>query len=106
MIYPFPKPAKGKKKKPLNNPKPTAEDICRYCGSPYATTHEVFEGIGRRQLSIKYKMQVKVCMRCHADIQLHPLQGRDLELKLEFQRKFEEEYSREFFIKTFTKSNL
>jgi hypothetical protein len=51
-------------------------------------------------------MQVKVCDECHRDIQLHPLQGRDLELKQEFQRKFEQEHSREEFIRIFGKNYL
>jgi hypothetical protein len=102
-----PKPKHKKQKRAVNNPKPTAEDICRYCGTPYASTHEVYEGSGRRQISIKYGMQVKLCIICHKDIQEHPLQGRDLELKQEFQRKFEAEgNSRELFRKLFSVSYL
>lgn len=96
----FPK-HKLKKHRAKNNPKPTIDDICRYCLQPYAQTHEVFEGTGRRQLSIKYKMQVKLCNGCHEDIQTHPLQGRDLELKKEFQAIFEKEHGHEFYMKCF-----
>jgi hypothetical protein len=88
------------------NPVPTSNDYCIYCGTPYASTHEVFEGNGRRQWSIRYGLQVKLCIHCHKDVQEHPQQGRDLELKQKYQGKFEEEYSRELFIKTFTKSYL
>jgi hypothetical protein len=102
----YPKPKHKKQRRAVNNPLPTIDDICRYDGRPYAQTHEVYEGNGRRQLSIKYKMQVKVCDECHRDIQLHPLQWRDLELKQEFQRKFEQEHSREEFRKLFGKSYL
>jgi hypothetical protein len=106
-INPVPKPKKGKHKRAKNNPMPTAEDYCYYCGAPYASTHEVYEGSGRRQVSIKYKMQVKLCIICHKDVQEHPLQGRDLELKQEFQRKFEAEgHSRELFRKLFITSYL
>ena len=105
MVQPIPKP-KTKKKRARKNPRPTADDICRYCGRPYAQTHEVFEGNGRRQISIKYGMQVKLCYLCHRDIQTHPLQGRDLALKKEFQAKFEETYSREEFIKNFGRNYL
>jgi hypothetical protein len=105
MIQSFPKP-KLRKRKTLNNPKPTADDICRYCQAPYASTHEVFEGTGRRQLSIKYHMQVKVCNACHSGIQLHPLTGRDLALKQEFQAKFEETHTREEFRRLFGASRL
>jgi hypothetical protein len=106
-LNPAPKPKYHKQQKAKNNPMPTAEDICRWHQTPYAQTHEVYEGNGRRQLSIKYKMQVKVCDACHRDIQLHPLQGRDLELKQEFQRKFEAAgNSRKFFRKLFSVSYL
>lgn len=106
MINAVPKPNYKKKGRAKRNPLPTAEDYCRYCGTPYAQTHEVYEGNGRRQLSIKYGMQVKVCNECHRDIQLHPLQGRDLELKQEFQGKFEETHSREDFVRIFGKNYL
>jgi hypothetical protein len=101
----IPKP-KHKRKRALNNPKPTFDDICRYCGARYAQTHEVYEGNGRRQLSIRYGMQVKVCDRCHKDIMSHPLTGRDLELKKEFQAKFELTGTREEFRRLFGKSYL
>ena len=101
----FPKP-KIKKHRAKNNPKPTADDICRYCGRNYASTHEIYEGTGRRQLSIKYHMQVKVCNECHSDIQLHPLAGRDLALKQEFQAKFEETHTRDEFRRLFGPSRL
>ena len=102
MFNPVPKPNYKKQGRAKRNPLPTAEDYCRYCGTPYASTHEVYEGTGRRQISIKYKMQVKLCPICHEDIQTHPLQGRDLELKQEFQRKFEaDRHSRDEFIKLF-----
>lgn len=103
----YPKP-KHKRRAPRarNNPKPTANDICIYCGKPYAQTHEVYEGNGRRQLSIRYGMQVKVCDMCHKDIMLHPLTGRDLALKKEFQAKFERTGSRDEFRRLFGKSYL
>lgn len=103
----YPKP-KFKRRVPCarNNPKPTADDICRYCGKNFASLHEVFEGTGRRQLSIKYGLQVRLCHTCHHDIQTHPLQGRDLELKKEFQAKFEQTNSREEFRRLFGKSYL
>ncbi len=83
------------------NSVPTENDICIFCSKNYASTHEVFEGTGRRQLSIQYGMQVKLCNECHRDIQTHPLQGRDLKLKKEFQIKFEQERGHEFYMKCF-----
>jgi hypothetical protein len=107
MINPVPKPKLHKQKRAVNNSRPTAEDICRGHQTPFAQTHEVYEGNGRRQISIKYHMQVKVCDECHKDIMFHPLQGKDLELKQEFQRKFEQEgHSREEFRKLFISSYL
>ena len=102
----FPKPQHKRRKRAKNNPKPTAEDFCIYCGTPYAQTHEVFEGNGRRQLSIIHKLQVKVCNDCHRDIQTHPLTGRDLELKKEYQAEFEKTHSREEFRRLFGSSRL
>ena len=102
ILQAYPKPKyKRRVTKAKNNPKPTIDDICRYCKTPYASTHEVFEGTGRRQLSIQHGMQVKLCNGCHADIQQHPLQGEDLKLKKEFQAKFEQEYGHEFYMKCF-----
>jgi hypothetical protein len=99
-VQPIPKP-KRKKHRAKNNPKPTADDICRYCSSIFASTHEVFEGTGRRQLSIKYKMQVKVCDMCHKDIQSHPLTGRDMALKKEYQAIFEAQHGHDLYMKCF-----
>lgn len=89
-IAAFPK-QKKKKHKILKNPKPTAEDRCIYCGTVYASLHEVFEG-KNRQNSIKYHLQVRLCITCHKDVQEHPLCGRDLELKKEHQQKFIDDY--------------
>jgi len=102
---PFPKP-QYKKHKALRNPVPTADSICRYCGRTYASLHEIYAGTGRRQLCIKYKLQVPLCIYCHKDIQEHPMSGRDLELKKEFQAKFEQEYGHEKFIELFRKNYL
>lgn len=102
LVQPIPKPSyKRRVPRARNNPKPTINDICRYCGTVFAQTHEIFEGTGRRQLSIRYKMQVKVCDRCHKDIMSHPLTGRDLELKKECQAIFEQQYGHEFYMKCF-----
>lgn len=104
-VQQYPKPKK-RRKRAKNNPKPTAEDACRYCSAIYASTHEVFEGTGRRQLSIKHKMQVKVCDKCHKDIMSHPLAGRDLALKKEYQAKFEQEHGHDEFMRIFGRNYL
>ena len=100
-VQQYPKPSHERRKRAKNNPMPTAEDFCIYCGTPYAQTHEVFEGTGRRQLSIIHKLQVKVCNDCHRDIQTHPLSGRDLALKKEYQQKFIDQYGYERWMKEF-----
>lgn len=101
-----PKPKYKKHRKAVNNPVPTINDTCRYHGTPYAQTHECFYGRGKRQLSIRYGMQVKLCNICHREVHDNPNSGKDLELKQEFQRKFEQEYSRELFMKVFSKNYL
>ena len=89
----FPKPEKHKKK-PLNNPKPTENDICIYTRQPYATTHEIFEGNGRRQISIKNGYQIKINLQDHMLIQqaTDPYWvAEDLRWKIYYQTKFEVE---------------
>lgn len=102
----YPKP-KYKKKRAKNNPVPTYDQVCRYHPNRhYAQTHEVYEGNGRRQLSIQYGMQVHLCPECHREVHANPLRGKDLELKQEFQRKFETQHGRDMFIKTFMRNYL
>lgn len=97
------KPPKRKKRKAKNNPVPTDQSKCRYHNSPFASTHEIFGGINR-QNSIKYNMQVKLCLECHARV--HRDKQFSLQLKREHQKKFEEVHSRELFLKVFGKSYL
>lgn len=101
----FPKPH-FKKKHAQNNPVPTINDRCRYDGTPYAQTHEVYGGSGRRQLSIQYGMQVKLCDRCHKEVTYNPKGHKSVALKQEFQIKFEENHTRDEFRKIFGKSYL
>lgn len=104
----LPKPKK-KRKRAKNNPKPTANDICQYpgCGRPFAQLHEVFFGSGRRQLSIKYGLQVRLCAEHHLGV-LGPHQNReyDLQLKREAQAKFERIHSRVEFVRIFGRNYL
>lgn len=97
----FQKPKYKKQKRAKNNPVPTINDLCRYTQTPYAQLHEVFFGTGERQLSIKYKMQVRLSNDLHRELHANPLRGLDIELKKEFQEKFESEYGHEKFMKTF-----
>lgn len=104
----FPKPDKKKQKRAKNNPKPTIEDKCYVCNAPYAATHEVFYGRGKRQLSIKYKMQAKLCYEHHEHTRtgIHFDKRFDFKVKQIYQRKFEKEYSREKFIEVFGRNYL
>lgn len=101
LAFPKPKCKKGNSRRPKNNPRPTINDICRYTGKPYASTHEVFFGTGERQLSIMFGMQVKVSNDIHRQIHDNPLTGLDLELKREFQTKFVEKHGYDMYMKTF-----
>lgn len=105
MVQPLPKP-KFKKHRPLYNHRPTVNDICRYTGQAYAETHEVFFGKGKRQLSIKYGLQVKVSSDIHQDIHRNPMKGLDLELKKEYQSIFEAKYGHEMFMELFGKNYI
>jgi hypothetical protein len=100
MMYPKPT-YKRRVEKAKQNKVPTINDICRYTGKTYASTHEVFFGSGERQLSIRYGMQVKVCDEIHKQIHAHPLSGLDLALKKEFQAKFEQDHGHELYMKCF-----
>jgi len=102
----IPKP-KHRRRRPKNNPKPTASDFCAVCGRPYAETHEVFFGNGKRELSILYRLQVNLCSEHHTGMTgPHLNREFDLQLKREWQEIFEVSRSREEFIKLFGKSYL
>ena len=108
-LNPIPKPPKGKHNGAKNNPKPTIDDICEVCGKPYAHNHEIFFGTGERQLSIKYKLQKRLCYEHHnmyGGMNPHFNKAIDDEYKREGQRKFEETHSREDFRSIFGKSYL
>jgi hypothetical protein len=105
LVQTFPKP-KMKKHKLQYNHIPSVNDICRYTGQAYAETHEVFFGRGKRQLSIKYGLQVKVASDIHQDIHRYPMTGLDLELKKEFQGIFESKYGHEKFMELFGRDYL
>ena len=108
MINPIRKPPKGKRKRAVNNSRPTAKDICEVCGKPYAALHECFFG-KNRQNSIKYGMQIRLCYEHHnmpGGINPHHNKAIDDALKREYQAKFEQQYSREKFIEVFGKNYL
>ena len=71
--------------------------------------HHCIEGNGRREKSEEYGLKVYLCgVTCHREgpYSVHKNEKVALKLKQEAQRKFEENHSREEWIKTFTKSYL
>ncbi|MCX4266913.1 MAG: hypothetical protein OSJ64_08985, partial [Firmicutes bacterium] len=69
--------------------------------------HHVFYGRGLRQLSEKWGMVAILCHRCHRGTHgVHLNQELDLELKQEFQRRFEQTHSCEEFMSIFGRNYL
>ena len=60
-------------------------DNCYICGGRATETHHVFAGRGRRQLSDRYGLVVRLCRDCHDDVHRHP--ARYEWLHEDFQRK-------------------
>lgn len=90
------KPAFGK---PVN-------DLCWICGKSYSQTHEIFYGNGKRQLSIQYGQQVKLCNDHHRQVHAHPNKGLDRELKQMGQRNFEAIHGRVKYMEVFQKNYI
>jgi len=108
---PTPKPKSKKQNKSVNNKMPTIDDICSYpgCNRPYAHNHEIFFGKGVRQISIKYKLQVRLCYEHHnmpGGDNPHFNKQIDTQLKQMAQKQFEEEYSHDLFMKLFNQNYL
>ena len=84
-----------------------AEGKCTLCGKlGYMHVHHIFEGSLRKR-SERYGMVCLLCPYCHiGDNGVHMNEKLNRKLKRAGQRKFEEKYSREDFIKIFGKSYL
>lgn len=95
-----------KKHRAKNNPRPTYEDVCIICGAGYAHLHEVYGG-KNRQISIKHKLQARLCFNHHTGLQgVHGNIVFDLSLKRQAQEEFEKTHSREEFLKIIGRSYL
>ena len=91
----------------MRNPKPTVDDTCIVCGRPYAQLHEIFFGSGRRKLSIKHGLQVRLCQEHHTgDSGPHQNRAFDLHLKRQAQEMFEKVHSRAEFMEIFGRNYL
>ena len=71
-------------------------DVCFRCGKPATDIHEVYGGRNRQQ-SMKYGFCVPLCRLCHSFIEQDV--QTDFNLKWLVQCKFEENHTREEFIK-------
>lgn len=82
---------------------------CYICGATENLhRHHVFFGTANRKNSEKYGMVVDLCCPHHngSNYSVHLNHELDVWLKREFQRKFEEEYSREEFMRVFGRNFL
>lgn len=83
-------------------------DRCLICGTNQGLErHHVFYGRGWRQISEDLGLVAILCHNCHrGDRGVHFNQELDLELKREFQRRFEAEHSHKGFMQIFGRSWL
>jgi hypothetical protein len=111
MMYPKPT-HKRRKPKPVVKIHLQDKKECWVCGTTQnLESHHVYEGNGRRAKSEKYGLKVYLCHNHHnenipGDAGVHHNAVLDGVLKRMAQRKFEEVYPRELFVKEFGKSYL
>jgi hypothetical protein len=109
MMFSKKKYAKANKHHHISNKRFIEYTQCYICGSQASSTHEIFHNNSSymRNMSIFYKAQIPVCMKCHKEI--HESDGKlDKSLKQEFQRKIMRvnEWTVEEFRKIFYKNYL
>lgn len=82
--------------------------VCDVCGTNQNLhEHHVFPGNGVRKQSEKYGMKVILCQRHHTgEYGIHHYKEMDLMYKQKYQRIFEQDHTREEFIKKFGRSWL
>lgn len=75
--------------------------ICEYCGqySKRLDPHEVYGGSNRKR-SIKCKFIKMICPKCHSNEEIIN------QLRIDIQKEFEKEHTREEFIKLIGKSYI
>lgn len=86
---------------------PKYDDICSICGNIGAELHEVYYG-KNRQLSIQYKMQIRLCANHHriGKSAIHNDKDFSDRIKREYQEKFIVMYPDLDFVKIFGKNYL
>lgn len=77
------------------------DGLCAICGSNQIHLHHIFAGVNRKN-STKYGMVVPLCYEHHAWV--HKTNYK--KFKEDAQREFEQDHTREEFIKIFGKSYL
>lgn len=79
----------------------TKAGICECCGrySERLDPHEVYGGSNRKR-SIKYKFVKLICPKCHSS------ENKIMQLRIDTQKEYEENHTREEFIKLIGKSYL
>ena len=84
--------------------------VCFKCGreEPWwtITMHEPLMGAKYRQLSIKFKLQVPLCMDCHELVQREGSQEYNKYLQVLMQRKYERESHERTFLEEFGRNYL
>lgn len=77
------------------------EGICEFCGqySKRLDPHEIYGG-SNRQRSIKYKFVKLICPKCHLNENIIK------QLRIDTQKEYEKNHTRESFIKLIGKSYL
>lgn len=83
--------------------------ICQIPGNMQLEEHHIFFGTANRKISEKYGLKVPLCYEHHRGTNgVHGKNGRSLDLRLKkiAQRKFEENHTREEFVKLIGKNYL
>lgn len=85
------------------------EKICYICGTPFNIhKHHIFGGVANRKLSEKYGCWIYLCAHHHnmSDEGIHFNKDLDMRVKKECQEVFEQNGSREEFMRIFGKNYL
>jgi hypothetical protein len=83
--------------------------LCEICQQREGVhRHHVFFGTANRRKSEQWGMVARLCPDCHefADWSVHRCRKTDLELKMKYQKIFEDKYSHELFMQEFGRNYL